>query len=85
MWFFNSVFQFLVTVRREGETVYQQVLSPHKSGRGLRSWNWGFPAEQAYYHGLYPRAWSYYELPDQDITLICRQISPIIPHDYKVR
>lgn len=74
--------QFTVCVRRRGETVYQQVLSlerPHT----LQGWNWGYCGNQAFYHALYPRAWTIYHLPGQTITLTCRQISPIIPHDYK--
>ncbi|KAM3910339.1 non-lysosomal glucosylceramidase, partial [Leptodactylus fuscus] len=74
--------QFTVCVRRRGQTVYQQVLStehPHT----LQGWNWGYSGTQAYYHALYPRAWSVYHLPGQGITLTCRQVSPVIPHDYK--
>ncbi|XP_062898894.1 non-lysosomal glucosylceramidase [Mobula hypostoma] len=73
--------QFTVCLRKNGNTVYQQVLSverPHK----LQSWNWGYCGEYAYYHALYPRAWTIYNLPGQNVTLICRQISPIIPHNY---
>lgn len=74
--------QFTVCVRRQGQTIYQQVLStehPHT----LQGWNWGYSGTQAYYHALYPRAWTVYYLPGQSITLTCRQVSPIIPHDYK--
>ncbi|XP_053310893.1 non-lysosomal glucosylceramidase [Spea bombifrons] len=74
--------QFTVCVRRRGHTVYQQVLSvehPH----ALQGWNWGYCGSQAFYHALYPRAWTVYQLPGQDVTLTCRQVSPIIPHDYK--
>ncbi len=79
------VFQFTVCVRRHGTTVYQQVLSPHKpSGKALSGWEWGFPKENATYHALYPRSWTVYDIPDQKLRLICRQISPIFPHDYKV-
>ncbi|XP_032887405.1 non-lysosomal glucosylceramidase [Amblyraja radiata] len=73
--------QFTVCLRKNGTTVYQQVLSverPHK----LQSWNWGYCGEYAFYHALYPRAWTIYELPGQNVTLTCRQISPIIPHNY---
>ncbi|XP_075043493.1 non-lysosomal glucosylceramidase [Mixophyes fleayi] len=74
--------QFTVCIRRRGQTVYQQVLSmeqPHT----LQGWNWGYCGNQAFYHALYPRAWIVYYLPGQSITLTCRQVSPIIPHDYK--
>ncbi|XP_028657263.2 non-lysosomal glucosylceramidase [Erpetoichthys calabaricus] len=74
--------QFTVCLRRAGQTIYQQVLSverPHT----LQGWNWGFCGNYAYYHALYPRAWTVYDLPGQNVTLTCRQVSPVIPHDYK--
>ncbi|KAM9329739.1 non-lysosomal glucosylceramidase [Gastrophryne carolinensis] len=74
--------QFTVCVQRRGETVYQQVLSLERPNT-LQGWNWGYCGNQAYYHALYPRAWAVYNLPGQKITLTCRQVSPIIPHDYK--
>uniref|UniRef100_A0A8C5R347 Glucosylceramidase beta 2 n=1 Tax=Leptobrachium leishanense TaxID=445787 RepID=A0A8C5R347_9ANUR len=73
---------FTVCLRRRGQTVYQQVLSverPHT----LQGWNWGYYGSQAFYHALYPRAWTVYQLPGQNVTLTCRQVSPIIPHNYK--
>lgn len=76
--------QFTVCLRRDGQTVYQQVLSVERPP-ALQGWNWGFCGEYAYYHALYPRAWTVYHLPGQNVTLTCRQISPIIPHDYQVR
>lgn len=75
--------QFTVCLRRDGQTVYQQVLSVERPPM-LQGWNWGFCGEYAYYHALYPRAWTVYHLPGQNVTLTCRQISPIIPHDYQV-
>ncbi|MGH0128033.1 UNVERIFIED_CONTAM: hypothetical protein FKN15_077327 [Acipenser sinensis] len=74
--------QFTVCLRRGGQTLYQQVLSverPHT----LQGWNWGFCGSFAFYHALYPRAWTVYDLPGQNVTLTCRQVSPIIPHDYQ--
>ena len=35
------------------------------------------------YRALYPRAFTTYELPGQPVRLICEQISPIIPDNYK--
>ncbi|VDM19143.1 unnamed protein product [Hydatigera taeniaeformis] len=82
----NVTDQFIVSVFRE-DRVYQKVLSPHTSGSGiphsLSSWEWGFPADRGHYIGLYPRSWTIYELPEVDLILICEQISPIIPHNYK--
>ncbi|KAF6728253.1 Non-lysosomal glucosylceramidase [Oryzias melastigma] len=74
--------QFTVCLRRGGQTVYQQVLSVEHPPT-LQGWNWGYCGEYAFYHALYPRAWTVYHLPGQNVTLTCRQISPVIPHDYK--
>ncbi|XP_069482882.1 non-lysosomal glucosylceramidase isoform X2 [Ambystoma mexicanum] len=74
--------QFTVCIRRNGQTVYQQVLSVEKPST-LQGWNWGFCGRHAFYHALYPRAWTVYHLPGQNVTLTCRQVSPIIPHNYK--
>ncbi|XP_042303810.1 non-lysosomal glucosylceramidase-like [Sceloporus undulatus] len=74
--------QFTVCLRRKGQTAYQQVLSVERPSR-LQAWNWSFCGHYAFYHALYPRAWSVYQLPGQDLVLTCRQITPIIPHDYQ--
>ncbi|XP_077400919.1 non-lysosomal glucosylceramidase [Vanacampus margaritifer] len=74
--------QFTVCLRRGGQTVYQQVLSVERPPT-LQGWNWGYCGEYAFYHALYPRAWTVYNLPGQNVTLTCRQVSPVIPHDYQ--
>ncbi|KAM8882006.1 non-lysosomal glucosylceramidase [Synchiropus picturatus] len=74
--------QFTVCIRRDGQTVYQQVLSVERPPT-LQGWNWGYCGEYAFYHALYPRAWTVYHLPGQNVTLTCRQVSPVIPHDYQ--
>lgn len=77
--------QFIVCVRKNGETVYQNVLSSLKSPKNqLKSWKWEFDGSNATYHGLYPRSWTTYDIPELKLRLICKQISPIIPHEYKV-
>ncbi|XP_065333183.1 non-lysosomal glucosylceramidase [Cloeon dipterum] len=78
--------QFLVTIRNsEGTTVYQQVLSPHKKPKSnrLSSWKWEFDGSNAQYCALYPRAWTEYKIHEHKVTLTCRQVSPVIPHNYK--
>ncbi|XP_046661993.1 non-lysosomal glucosylceramidase isoform X2 [Homalodisca vitripennis] len=78
--------QFIVTVQNsEGTVVYQQVLSPLSGAPGgkLSAWKWGFPGDQAKYTALYPRAWTEYNISEQNLRLTCRQISPVIPHNYK--
>ncbi|KAJ8304380.1 hypothetical protein KUTeg_017963 [Tegillarca granosa] len=74
--------QFVLCIRKNGKTVYQKVLTG-KKGKKLKSWQWGFPQEQATYHALYPRAWTVYNIPEHNLKLTCRQVSPIFPHDYK--
>lgn len=81
---FALLIKFIVCLRRDGRTVYQQVLSLELP-KVLRSWNWGLCGYFAFYHALYPRAWTVYQLPGQNVTLTCRQITPILPHDYQVR
>ena len=78
-----GLFQFILCIRKGGETVYQKVLTGEK-GKHLKSWEWGFPHQNATYHALYPRAWTVYNIPEFNLRLTCRQISPIFPHDYKV-
>lgn len=75
--------KFTVCLRRGGQTVYQQVLSVERPPT-LQGWNWGYCGEYAFYHSLYPRAWTVYHLPGQNVTLTCRQVSPVMPHDYQV-
>ncbi|XP_050400246.1 non-lysosomal glucosylceramidase isoform X1 [Patella vulgata] len=76
--------QFIVCIRRNNETIYQQVLSSQvKKGKSLKSWSWGFPGGMATYHALYPRAWTVYNIKKHNVRLICRQISPIYPHEYQ--
>ncbi|XP_045109559.1 non-lysosomal glucosylceramidase-like isoform X1 [Portunus trituberculatus] len=77
--------QFIVTIRDpKGKTLYQKVLSVQSQPKkGLESWEWGFNAADGLYCGLYPRSWTVYNIKEQGIRLICRQISPVIPHNYK--
>lgn len=75
--------QFIVTIRdTDGNIVYNQVLSTHKSTKYLKNWKWEFKGENATYVALYPRAWTEYNIEDPAVKLICRQISPVIPHNY---
>lgn len=74
--------QFILCIRKNGKTVYQKVLTGRKA-KHLKSWDWGFPTQDATYHALYPRAWTVYNIPEYKLRLVCRQISPVFPHDYK--
>eukprot|EP01133_Synstelium_polycarpum_P007372 gene7372-8591_t len=54
-----------------------------KSNFNLDVWNWGLKGDRSQYFGLFPRAWTVYEEPHPDIRLVCKQISPVIPHNYQ--
>ncbi|EGC29519.1 hypothetical protein DICPUDRAFT_158887 [Dictyostelium purpureum] len=54
-----------------------------KNNLNLDVWNWGLKGENSCYFGLFPRAWTVYEEPHPDIKLVCKQISPVIPHNYQ--
>uniref|UniRef100_A0A251T9P5 Non-lysosomal glucosylceramidase n=3 Tax=Helianthus annuus TaxID=4232 RepID=A0A251T9P5_HELAN len=83
--------QFSVFISRPDGKKYSTVLCPpnpevlkDKSGNGIGSWDWNFSGHNSTYHALYPRAWTVYDgEPDPDLKIVCRQISPIIPHNYK--
>jgi len=74
---------FTVCIRRRETTTYCQVLTPyHLRSKGLRSWNGAFPEEKGHYQALYPQSWTTYDLPNQNIRLLCKQLSPVIPDNY---
>uniref|UniRef100_A0A915I8D5 Glycosyl-hydrolase family 116 N-terminal domain-containing protein n=1 Tax=Romanomermis culicivorax TaxID=13658 RepID=A0A915I8D5_ROMCU len=77
--------QFIVSIRRRNLSVYQKVLSVANScsKRHPKSWAFDFPAENLDYVGLYPRSWTTFRIPERQINLCCRQVSPIFPHNYK--
>lgn len=49
----------------------------------LSTWESKLDADKCKYTGLYPRAWSEYDLTEHGIKLCCRQVSPVLPHEYK--
>ncbi|VAI88493.1 unnamed protein product [Triticum turgidum subsp. durum] len=50
----------------------------------IGSWDWKLKEKNCTYHALFPRSWTVYDgEPDPEIKITCRQISPIIPHNYK--
>lgn len=79
--------QFILTVMNEkSELLYQKVLSGAGAPKNklLSTWDWSYNPGDASYHGLYPRAWYTYNIPELDLKLVCKQISPVIPHNYTV-
>ncbi|KAK4766371.1 hypothetical protein SAY87_008013 [Trapa incisa] len=83
--------QFSVFVSRPNGEKYSTVLCPgspealrEAADSGIRSWDWNLSGKKSTYHALFPRAWTVYEgEPDPELRIVCRQISPFIPHNYR--
>ncbi|KAF7043736.1 hypothetical protein CFC21_053054 [Triticum aestivum] len=83
--------QFSAFISRKDSAKYSTVLHPGKPDlpkgtnvSGIGSWDWNLNGQKSTYHALYPRAWTVYDgEPDPDLKIMCRQISPIIPHNYQ--
>ncbi|KAJ8948373.1 hypothetical protein NQ317_009465 [Molorchus minor] len=74
--------QFIVTIKDEHQlTIFHSLLSTYPKS-GLKAWKSYIDSSRCHYTGLYPRSWTEYDLTDYGIKLCCRQISPVIPHDY---
>ncbi|RZC10206.1 GBA2 N domain containing protein [Asbolus verrucosus] len=75
--------QFIVTIKDgHHETIFHSLLStfPKKS---LKSWESFIDGSECFYTGLYPRSWTEYDLSKYGVMITCRQISPVIPNNYK--
>jgi non-lysosomal glucosylceramidase len=76
--------QFSLRVQRESEPAQAIVLSVQKpQEKSLSSWNWNMDPTCGTYHALFPRAWTSYTGPLPGIRLSCKQVSPVIPNNYK--
>lgn len=77
--------QFSVYIRRAGDErpILQTLYPGRPTGGALAGWAWDMPGECAAYHALYPRAWTVYEGLAPQLRLVCRQVSPVIPHNYR--
>jgi len=83
--------QFSAFISRQDGRKYSTVLHPGKPDlpkgsdiSGIGSWDWNMSGQHSTYHALYPRAWTVYDgEPDPELNIVCRQISPIIPHNYQ--
>lgn len=49
----------------------------------LSAWESHLTPDKCEFTGLYPRSWTEYDLSEYGVKLTCRQVSPIIPHEYK--
>ncbi len=75
--------QFHIRIDRKGE-LFVQTLNPRvPKGERLTSWTWGMNPHRATYSALFPRAWTEYDFSDHGAIAVCRQLSPIIAHNYK--
>ena len=43
----------------------------------------GVSGANSAYFALFPRAWTVYEEPDPELRVVCKQISPVIAHNYE--
>lgn len=76
--------QFSLFVQRGDRPGQAQVLFPGRPDTGqLAAWQWGMSAECARYEALFPRAWTTYTDPLPGVQLVCRQLSPVIAHNYR--
>ncbi|CAH0551459.1 unnamed protein product [Brassicogethes aeneus] len=75
--------QFIITIKDDkDQTIFHSLLSTNKK-KGLRDWTSTLDGSRCKYTGLYPRSWTEYDLSEYGVTLKCRQVSPVIPHNYK--
>ncbi|XP_026481265.1 LOW QUALITY PROTEIN: non-lysosomal glucosylceramidase-like [Ctenocephalides felis] len=84
---YNTVIanQFIINIKDANKkTIFQSVLSTYeKPSKPLECWQWELNPDKCSYTGLYPRSWTEYDLSEYGIKLTCRQVSPVIPHEYK--
>jgi non-lysosomal glucosylceramidase len=76
--------QFSLWAEREGHPAQSLVLAAERPAPGLlRNWAWGMDPGCAVYQALFPRAWTSYDQPLAGLRLTCRQLSPVIAHNYR--
>ncbi|KAM7279303.1 hypothetical protein ACFE04_006437 [Oxalis oulophora] len=84
--------QFSVFVSRPNGEKFSTVLCPRgtgvvegeKTSSSIESWDWNLNEEKCTYNALFPRAWTTYDgVPDPELKIVSRQISPFIPNNYK--
>ncbi|XP_065168784.1 LOW QUALITY PROTEIN: non-lysosomal glucosylceramidase [Atheta coriaria] len=76
--------QFIVTIKDKHQTIFQSLLSTYKrQSKCVSSWKSLITDSKCNYTGLYPRGWTEYDLSEYGIKLTCRQVSPVIPNNYK--
>jgi non-lysosomal glucosylceramidase len=74
--------QFSVFVESQSGATEAHVLSTMRPDE-LEYWNWDLSAGAGTYHALFPRAWVDYDRAGLPIRLVQRQLSPVLPHNYR--
>lgn len=78
--------QFSAYISQPDGTGLATVLNPTKppkSSKVGKAWNFGMSGKRCKNYSLYPQSFTTYSEPDPKVILTCRQISPVIPHNYK--
>jgi len=77
--------QFSVFIRNSNTKVANVLFPNEPENTDLSAWKWNLPSSIGTYHALYPCAWTKYtNFPGfSNVSLLCSQITPIIPHEYK--
>ncbi|XP_052852653.1 non-lysosomal glucosylceramidase isoform X1 [Drosophila gunungcola] len=57
--------------------------SSSRAKQPLSAWHSNIEDFRCSYTGLYPRSWTEYDLSHYGVRLTCRQVSPVIPHEYR--
>ncbi|MFX0126397.1 MAG: non-lysosomal glucosylceramidase [Candidatus Hodarchaeota archaeon] len=77
--------QFSVFLRNSRTQIANVLFPGEPESKNLSAWKWNLLTDIGIYHALYPRAWTKYEnFPGfSNVSMLCSQITPIIPHEYK--
>lgn len=63
--------------------MFYNIILRRRPKNPLSAWDLKLDPAKCSYTALYPRSWSEYDLSEYGVKLTCRQVSPIIPHNYK--
>lgn len=75
--------QFSVRVDDGRRTRAMVLCAARPPGGQLSAWRWDYPAGAGQYHALFPRAWFEYERDILGVDLTVKQLSPVLPHNYR--
>lgn len=75
--------QFHLRIKNNEDVFIQTLNTREPKEERLKGWEWGMSPRRAEYHALFPRAWTKYDFSDKGLRMICKQISPVIAHNYE--